>query len=110
VIAAGPMRHQVVIEQRSQTLDAVGEQLNTWTEFATRRARIVRGPGAEPFSSDKRNGRVPVTFELRHLEGVNSAMRVIFDGKVHDIVSAVDPVGLKEKLHLTVVEHTEETA
>ncbi len=107
MIQAGAMRHSVRLEQRSTSVDAAGEQVNTWAEFATRRCSVMRAPGGEVFASAQRNERVPVTLELRWLDGVTGAMRAVFAGKIHDVASVVDPDGLGERLVLTLIEHQE---
>lgn len=109
MVRAGPMRHRVTLEVRSTVQDTAGQQVQVWNVFARPRAALDRTLGKEIFASAQRAGRVPVVFRLRWLEGVTTAMRLIFDGKVHDIVSAVDQAGLKEEMVITAEEHSEET-
>ncbi len=104
MIRLGPMRFQVVIQQRSTTQDAAGEPINTWSTFATRRAAVQRTPGNELVGSDTRNGRVPTVFRLRWLDGVVPGMRVLFDSRLFNILSAVDQAELGEELILTTEE------
>ncbi len=107
MVDAGAMRHQVRIEQRSTTQDAAGEPVNTWTLFAERRAELVRAPGREIWASAQRNGRVPVVFRLRYLAGVLPQMRLVFDGRTHNILSAVDQAGREEELVIAAEELVE---
>ncbi len=102
------MREVVRIDQRSTTQDAAGEPLDTWTEFATRRAAIERTPGRELWASSERQGRVPTVFRLRWLEGVLPAMRIVNNSKVLNIVSAIDPDGMRAELVITAEELVEE--
>jgi head-tail adaptor len=105
---SGKMRHVVRIEQRATTQDAAGEPALTWTLFAQRRASIVRTPGRELWSSEERQGRIPTLFRLRYLAGVLPAMRVIHGDKVFNILSAIDPDGMRAELVLNTEEHVEE--
>lgn len=107
MVRAGDMRHQVRIETRSTTQDAAGEQQNTWTLFAERRAAVERSPGSEIWASAQRRGRVPTLFRLRHLTGVTPAMRLVFESKIYDIISVVDQGARKEELLITAEEHVE---
>lgn len=107
MMRAGQMRHQVRIEVQSTTQDTSGEQSQTWSEFATRMAAIERSRGNEVWASAQRSGRVPVVFHLRYLAGVTPGMRVVFDGKVHNILSAIDQEGRGEELILTTEEEGE---
>lgn len=105
---AGEARHQISIQSRSTVQDAAGEPANTWTEYASRRASIQRTPGKEAFAAAQDNGRIPVVFRLRWLDGVTPAMRVVFDSKVFDIRSIVDVDGRKAELMLTCDERVGE--
>ena len=105
---AGDMRHQVRLEERTTLQDAAGEPQLTWNLVAERRASIERSPGREVWASAQRSGRVPTVFRLRYLDGVTPAMRLIFDGKVYDILSAIDQAGRGEELLITAEEHVEE--
>lgn len=110
MVRAGDYRHQITVQQRSTTQDAAGEQLDAWTTFITRRAAIQRTPGREAFAAAQDNGRVPTVFEMRYVDGVTNAMRVVFDSRVFDIKSAIDPDnGLKAKLLVTCDERVGES-
>lgn len=110
MVRAGEMRHQISIQVRSTARDAVGEPSNIWNDFANVRAALVTTPGKEIWASAQREGRVPVLFRIRYLEGVTPAMRVVFGGKVHNILSAIDPDnGRKLEMVLTTEEWVEET-
>lgn len=104
MMRAGDMRHQVTIEQRSTTQDAAGEPSLTWSTYVTRRAAVDRAAGREVWASAQRQGRVPVVFRLRYLSGVTPAMRIVWGGRVHNILSAVDQGGLGEELIITAEE------
>lgn len=110
MVRAGDMKHRIKIQQRSTTQDAAGEPANTWTLFAERWAAIERTPGNETWASAQRSGRVPTVFRLRYLAGVTPAMRVVFGGKVLNVLSAVDQAGRKEELLITAEELVEVSA
>lgn len=107
MVHAGAMRHSIDLQQQATTQDAAGQQSLTWTTFATRRAAVDRAPGSEVWASAQRGGRVPVVFRLRFLSGVTPAMRVVFGGKAHNILSAVDEGGRGEELVITAEEIAE---
>jgi len=110
MVHAGKMRHQITIEVRSQVQDAAGEPQNVWNVFATVRAEELYTPGREIWASAQRAARVPAIFKIRYLEGVTPAMRLIFNGRVHNILSAIDPDnGRKLEMVLTTEEWVEET-
>jgi len=106
------MRHVVQLEVRATTQDASGEPLHTWTPFARKRAAIERTPGREVWASQERQGRVPTTFRLRYLDGVVPAMRLVLGvpptAKVFNVLSAIDPTGMRAELVITAEELVEE--
>jgi len=113
MVRAGDMRHLVRLEARSTVQDSVGEQLDSWTLVCERRAAIQRTPGTETFGAQARQGRVPTVFRLRYPVDVSPPvgpeMRLIHDGRVYDVVGAVDQAGRKEELVIIAEERLGET-
>ena len=104
------MRHIVRIERQVSEQDAAGQPVNTWVTHAERRSGVERAPGREVWASAQRGGRVPVVFRpLRYVAGVLPGMRLIHLNKVYDILSVLDPTGLKEELIITAEERVEES-
>lgn len=89
MIRAGSLTEQVLIQRRSSTLDAAGEQLATWSTVYTRRAELQQTPGRELYAAASKNGRVPSVFKLRAGLDVSPADRVVCDGVVYEIGSVV---------------------
>lgn len=108
-ISAGQMRKVVRVEKQTQTKDAAGEPLTQWSLVFERRAQIIRTPGRELWMSQERSGRIPTTFIIRFPRDDNMTvlpqMRLTCDGRLYDIVSAIDPDGLKAELEITCVEY-----
>lgn len=98
------MRHQVRIEVQTSTQDAAGQRVEYWTTVAERRAAIERTPGSEVWASAQRHGLVPTVFRLRYMDGVSPGMRLIYDERVFDILSAIDPAGRGEELIISAEE------
>ena len=108
----GQMRHVIRIDKRSSDQDAAGEPVLTWSPFAPPvRAQLEVVPGREIWSSAERQGRVPTIFRIRYLPGVVPSMRLIHRRddleKVYDIISAIDPDGLRVELVLNCEELVE---
>ncbi len=107
------MREVVRIDRRSTTQDAAGEPLLSWTPFTPPlRAAIERTPGREVWSSSERQGRIPTVFKLRYLDGVLPEMRLVLRAvageKVFNILSAIDPDGMRAELVIAAEELVEE--
>jgi SPP1 family predicted phage head-tail adaptor len=106
----GAMRFRVRIEQRTTQQADSGEPLDQWDFFASRRAGKKVMTGSERFAAQQQFGRLPTVFQLRYLAGVLPSMRLISDGKIYDVVSAVDPDGTKAELEITALELVGEPA
>jgi SPP1 family predicted phage head-tail adaptor len=102
------MRHRVTLQQRAQEVDEAGGVRHVWATVAVRWASVDRAAGSEVWASAQRSGRVPTVFRLRYMPGVTPGMRVLFDGRVYNVLSAVDQAGRREELTLTAEELVEE--
>jgi SPP1 family predicted phage head-tail adaptor len=109
-INPGPMRKVIRVEERSTLPDSAGEQLVNWTLVLEQRAAITRAPGREAWSASERSGRVPTEFRTRWRADVKVVprMRLICDGSLYNIISAIDPDGMRAELVITCEELVEE--
>lgn len=87
---AGPLRNQIVIEQKSVTRDAYGAEVVSWVTFATVWASYQTITGREFFAAAQVNSTVTAKFGIRWLENVTTAMRVSYDSKLYNIVAILD--------------------
>lgn len=96
---SGRLDKRVVIEERapgSPRQDALGERVDTWSEFATVRASIRPISAREFRAGAQIQSGVDVEIEIRYLAGVVAEMRVRHLGKLYTIKGALDPE-LKQK-------------
>lgn len=103
---AGRLRHRVTLETppRPEARDAYGapveahaQTAETWAEVRTLSARelmVAQGLGAE----------ASVVVTIRWRPDADRLMRVMFGGRVLNIVGVVDPDGRREQLDLTCTE------
>jgi SPP1 family predicted phage head-tail adaptor len=104
----GRMRLLIRLEQRTTVKNAAGEPRPEWLLFRQCRAEPVRSAGRELFTSEERLARVPTQLKIRFVDGVVPKMRIVSDGKVFNILSAVDPDGLRAELLITAEERVGE--
>lgn len=109
MIAAGRMRHRVLIQRPSEVQGDSGQPIDAWITFASRRAVKITAPGEEHMTPQQRVARAPVTWKLRWLSGVVPSMRLVADGKVYEILSAIDPNDDRRELHVSTLERVGET-
>lgn len=107
-VNAGAMRFSIAIQQPSTVKRPSGQPAAAWLDFATRRAAVKAGLGVEKNAAQEEIARVTTLFTLRYLEGVNPTMRIVFDNRVFDIKSAIDPDERRERLLITAEERVGE--
>ena len=101
---AGPLRHVIVIEQPTETLNALGEPVQTWTTFASPRASIEHREVGERFSDGRIFSERRTRFGLRWLNGVTAQMRVRYAGRLFDLKPPDDVRERHRELVLWAVE------
>lgn len=103
---AGPMRHTIALQVRSETQETTGEKKLLWSDFATRRAEKLSSAGTEQVVADQRVGRVPTVFRIRYPREfeLGPKNRVVHRGKVFNVISADDRDGRRVDLFLTCEE------
>lgn len=89
-LEAGKLSERIAIEEKSVTRDALGGEVVTWTTYATRWAEVAPIRGREYVALRAAQSDVVIRFRLRHLSGVNPAMRVSWNGGTYNIVEAID--------------------
>lgn len=83
---AGRLRHRVTIQSRGETRDADGGSVPAWVDFAVDvPAEFLSGPGREFLAAESIRAETVGRFQMRFLDGVTAAHRVLWNGKVWDI-------------------------
>lgn len=83
----GSMRHRITLEQLTATRDPVsGEQLEAWaTYLANVPAAVLPLSGKEYLSASAEQAGITSKVIIRYDSGVNSKMRMVFDGVTYTI-------------------------
>lgn len=80
----GELNRKIAIEQLTQGKDSEGGITNTWSAYAADIwASIDNFSGNEPFITRQGGGRVGVSrvlFKMRYISGVDSTMRIVYNG------------------------------
>lgn len=86
---AAKLRHRVDIEHKVQAQDPnTGEVTYTWTTFiANVPAEVLTGLGGERYSADAKQADTTARIMLRWFEGLLPTMRIVWQGKLYDILS-----------------------
>ena len=101
MISAGKYRHSIALQQPSKGTDPYGGEYDTWSDFATVRAKKRPLRGRELIAAHAAQSETEVMFYIRFLSGVNSSMRIVHGGEYYNITSVVDVDGRGRELEIS---------
>ena len=96
---AGGFDQRVTIQSKTATRAANGEEVLTWTTFATVWAKVEQLSGREFFAGAQMQDWVNARVTIRYKAGVVHDMRVTWRGDPLEVVSVVEK-GRKEYVEL----------
>ncbi len=90
---ANECRHTIQIQKKSVSLDDYGQQVNTWTTFVTTKASIRPAKAQERMQGSQMTASLTHTIATRYQAVLGApiamaAMRILFNGRVINILSA----------------------
>jgi SPP1 family predicted phage head-tail adaptor len=103
-IAAGELRHQVVLQDRSPAQDSFGGQLQVWTDHITARAAVKPLTGRELEVAQAIASETSHQVTLRYRAGITAAQRLLYAGRIFNIHAVIDVEERHIKLVLLVSE------
>jgi SPP1 family predicted phage head-tail adaptor len=109
VTRAGALRHALTIEQATETRDAHGQALATWSTFATVPGSLEPLTGREVFAAAQVQAEVTARARIRYLEGVTAKMRISFESKIYAITAVIDRELKHRELELLLAEGVAES-
>lgn len=86
----GRQRHRATIERSTETRNAVGEVIRTWSLFAERWMAIEPLTGRELWNAQQVQPDVTHRVRMRQLDGVTTDMRIDFNGRILHIRQVLD--------------------
>lgn len=88
----GLLDRRITIQTPSDTLNALGEPVKSWTSYATVWAAIEPISGREFWAMQQVHSEVTVRIRIRYLSGVLPKMRISSGGsKVYNIEAIINP-------------------
>jgi len=102
VIAAGRLRHRVLIQNAVESQDpSSGAPITTWVDLATVFAEIVPSSVREFVAAQAIDSEVTTRITIRHRAGVTDKSRIIHRGQIYNVHGVLaDPVSGLEYLTL----------
>jgi SPP1 family predicted phage head-tail adaptor len=86
----GKLRHRIEIQKKTVESDALKQEMETWTPFASCWARVEPLNGREYIAAGQVNAELTARITMRYREGVTSDMRVVCKEKVFEILGVVN--------------------
>ena len=100
---AADLDQRITLQARSVVTDSVGQDAITWVDVATVWAQCQAVRGREFFAAAQVQQETTVKVRIRWRAGVTPLMRLVWQGRAHDITGVV-PVGRKDMLEIMCVE------
>lgn len=101
---AGSLRHQITIQQKSTSRDAIGGVIDVWTTFVTVRAAVEPIRGREYFAAQQVHAEVSHRIRMRYRAGITPRMQVTLGSRTFQIETVINVQEQDRELHLMVVE------
>lgn len=97
---SGRLRQRITIQTHTESRDALGASIWTWSTLAKVWAEVRMPYGSERFVSaaDVEVAQVTHRVKIRYRDDVSPLNRIVWRSRVLDIESAVDPDGRRREL------------
>lgn len=83
---SGELDQRITIQTYTPTRGGSGQQIQTWTTFATRWAQVQTSGGSESFYNPQLVAESSHKLKLRYITGVKPTMRILWSGHTLDII------------------------
>lgn len=102
---SGELNRRITIQHVSgHTTDSYNEEIPTWADLKKIWASVKTTGGGEFYAAQKVNSEVEVLFKMRHCSDLDEDMRIVYSGKIYEILS-IDPVdGARREIYISARE------
>jgi len=90
MLRSGTMDHLAVVQTPTESANAIGEPILTWSTFATRWVAILPLSGNEQITALANEGNVTHRIRMRYTAGIKPKMRLVSEGRTFEIMSVVE--------------------
>lgn len=87
----GRLRHRIVIEESIDGRDSFGAETSEWSPFAKVWADVSPVSGREFIAFKQINAEISTKVTIRYHAGVTTEMRILFDNRIFEITSIINP-------------------
>ena len=79
------LTERITIQQQTETKQANGEVILSWSDVATVWADALPISGNEDFTGDKKTATQKYRFIIRHRTDIDTTNKIVWDGRDYDI-------------------------
>lgn len=101
---SGALRHKVIIQAVTQTVDAYGGYTESWSTFATVFAQVSPMKGMEAIEHKKLELENMYRIWIRYISGVTAKMRILWGSRIFQIVGLRVPDERNRSIEITATE------
>lgn len=86
----GNLRHRVIIQGKQTTPDGMGGFVEAWQDIATVWGDVRPLRGQERYVAQQAVSEVTHKVTIRYMSGIAPGNRILFDGRVFDILAVIN--------------------
>ncbi len=90
MIDPGKLRDRVTIQRASESRNALGETVLTWTDYTERWASVDGVSSREALAAGQSQVEMSHRVRLRYVNGLTQSMRIMWQGRKLEIVSLLE--------------------
>ncbi|PRR84528.1 phage head closure protein [Clostridium vincentii] len=83
----GDLRHRIIIQKFTTVVNKNGFELEAWQDYKTVWASVSNLSGREYYQAAAIQAEKTVKFLIRHIDDMDTSMRIIFKDKPYNITS-----------------------
>ena len=103
---AGDLRRQITIEAHSDQVDSYGQRLQAWAPVCITWAAIEPLAGRELETAQAVYAEATIRVVMRYRTGIDTSMRVVYQGRLFNILEVRDTEMAHKALELLLSEGT----
>lgn len=96
MIRPGELNERITIQQHSEGRNALGETVMSWSNFADRWASVEGTTARESLAFGQQAIDITHKVKLRYLPGLTNKMRILWRGRVLEIISVLEHASRSE--------------
>jgi SPP1 family predicted phage head-tail adaptor len=100
----GELRHRVSMQSSTESADAYGQDVRTWSTYATVWAMVEMSPGSEIQLGLSQQALAPYRVTIRYRGDVLPSHRIVYGAKILEVMSVSDLTGYGTHEVITCVE------